>query len=341
MRSVLMMMLLAALLLPAAARGEEERVNEEFADGSGFSYALPAGWKATERKGQKFKFIINEAGATAGLAPNIMVKDGVFPGKLADFAEQTKAGFKKMYPNFNELGADQMRATDESEFIRVIATNEINGHKVRQSFFMYAGPQNIKVALTCTIPVEVAERYDGALESTAKSFRFEKGIVVSTVLTAHFVDLMKRMVSQIKESGELGKSPSDEDIKTKVIDPVFEGLTADHTLEVTKAQERNFAADTYLEESNQKILNELCSFTDVFKTEKPVATKFIIAEQKAGHLKGADVEVAIRILKWSLNKMKESLKANQQTKDVNHPEPPVGPKAPDAPPVLPPVAPKK
>ncbi len=331
--------LLAVLLLPAFSRAEEARISEEFADGSGFSYQAPSGWKVMGREGQPFKVVLNEAAAVDGLAPNIMIKDGVFPGTMEAFAEQTRAGFKKAYPNFNELGADMLHTEGGADFIRITATNELKGHKVRQTYFLYDGPRNIKLAMTVTVPVTVAERFDGVLEITAKSFRFESGIVVSTVLSSHFADMMKRMVDQIKTSGELGKDPTDDVIKLKALDPVFTGLTSEHALEVTKPQERDFVAGKFLEESNQKILNDLCSFIEVFKTEKPVAAKFVIAEQKAGKLKGADVEVGIRIMKWSLNKLKESLKVNQQTKDLEHPDPAVGPKTPPIPPLAPSVAP--
>lgn len=328
MRVASALVLFAITLLLAAPAGAEDRVTEEFPDGSGFSYALPSGWKPVERPNQKFKVVTNEASAVNGLAPNMIVKDGVFSGTLEAFAEQTKTGFKKAYPNFTELGTDQLKTTGGVDFIRIIASNELNSRKVRQSFFMYEGPNNLKLAITCTLPVEVAERFDGSLETTAKSFRFEKGTVVSTVLSSHFDDVMKRMVAHIKETKELGKDATDEDIKVKAVDPVYEGLLADHMLEVPKPLERNFAAGKFMDESNQKILNDLCSFIEGFNAEKTPAAKFILAENKAGTIKGADLEVAIRIMKWSLMKLKDSLQSKQQTKDLTHPEPPIGPKAP-------------
>jgi hypothetical protein len=310
------------VLFPLCCAQAEERQVEDLPDGTAFSYAVPSGWKVIDKPNQKFKVVLNETNAVNGLAPNIMIKQGQFAGKLEEFAEQTKAGFKKAYPAFSELTTDELKTDAGASCVRVVANNEIGGHKVRQNFYIFAGVNDLKLALTCTVPLDGAERYDGSLEMAAKSFRFERGTVESAVLNKQFDGMMKQLVDRLKTSGELGKDPSDETIAKKALEPVVKGMKDDHYFEVSKQLEKSFAAGEFQDESNQKILSDLCSFVEGFRQEPAPAAKYIMAENKAGHFKGAQLEVAIRIMKWNLNRLKETLQKNQQTTNVPPPAPP-------------------
>ena len=320
LRRIASVIVLLLCLVPCRAHAEERQA-EDLPDGTGFSYALPTGWKAVDKPNQKFKVAIDESHAVEGMAPNIMIKQGQFAGTIEQFAEQTKAGFKKAYPTFAELATDEFKTESGVTCVRVVATNEIGGRKVRQTFYMFPGANDLKLALTCTLPLDMAERYDGSLELTAKSFRFENGKVESDVLNRQFDEMMKAMVDHFKTSGELGKDLSDAEIAKKALEPVVKGMKDQHYFEVSKSLEKAFAAGAFPDESNQKILNDLCSFVEGFRQEPAPAARYIMAENKAGHFKGAELEVAIRILKWNLNRLKETLQMNQQTKNITPPAP--------------------
>ena len=297
---------IVALCLAQSIRCEERHA-EEFPDGTGFSYVVPEGWKLVEKPKHNFKVLVNEAGAVDGFSPNITFRDGQFEGKLSDFAEQTKKGFKGSYPAFEELLTDEVQSEYSGNVTRVIAANDLNGRKVRQVLYMFQGPGRLKLAMTTTTPFAGGERYDGMLELTAKSLRFDRDAVQSEVLNTHFDAMMKAMAAHVKDSGVLGKNATDAELQEKVIAPVAVAIKEGHMLEVTKEQAKNFEKGVFLEDSNKKILDDMSGFIQSFKDEIPPAAKYVIDENTAGHLKGADLEVGIRIMKWALTRLRESI----------------------------------
>jgi hypothetical protein len=168
------LLVIFALLISAPAQTSVGERHYEPA--GGFSFCPPAGWKQAEVQGQKYK--VHFVATPEGLAPNIIASADELGGTLAKFvdgnmlmlSEMSKAGRIKA---FRMVARSELTTLAGSKALKAIVEQESGGMLVRQTFYAFEGTGGRKFSLTCTVPAADAEKYEKALDESAKTFRVE------------------------------------------------------------------------------------------------------------------------------------------------------------------------
>lgn len=142
----------------------------------GFSFCPPAGWEKVSAQSQKYTVHILHA--DDGLVWNILVKDYDFDGTLEEFVSQNMLAFTRLneagkLKNYKSLGKSEFTTNEKSKVIKSAIEQELNGRMLRQTFYSFDGPSGRKVYLTCTVLAAEADKYEKALDESAKTFRVE------------------------------------------------------------------------------------------------------------------------------------------------------------------------
>lgn len=142
--------------------------------GGEFSYVPPEQWILRDFPGYKYKFAFGQP--SEGFAPNINVADEYAPVTLDDYV----AGNLRVMPQmYEKTGGNNFRVLSQAEFttdskqrgVRVITESEMNGKKMRQSFYFFDGGGGKKFVATCTVLAEGGESYDRLFDASMKTFK--------------------------------------------------------------------------------------------------------------------------------------------------------------------------
>jgi hypothetical protein len=144
------------------------------APGGEFSYAPPEGWVLREMPGMKYQIAFGRP--SEGFAPNINVGDEYAPVTLDEYVAGSLQVMPQMY---EKVGYKHLAMLDQAEFttgsnqrgIRVVTESEMNGKRIRQTFYFFDGGGGKKFVLTCSVPAAAAEGYDKLFDASMKTFK--------------------------------------------------------------------------------------------------------------------------------------------------------------------------
>ena len=137
----------------------------------GFSYNPPSGWKVAELPGMKYR--ISHGPAENDFTPNINFVDEAFAGTLAEYADGNVQTLKQLFPNLQILSRTELTTKDNEPVVRIIATNEVQGRMLRQTFFL-TGSGDRKYAITCTALADGGDTFDTTFAESVMTFRIHR-----------------------------------------------------------------------------------------------------------------------------------------------------------------------
>lgn len=146
------------------------------APGGEFSYVPPQNWLLREVPGYKYKFALGQP--SEGFAPNINVVDEFAPVTLDEYV----AGNLRMIPQMHEkmggggspptvLSQAEFTTDSEQRGVKVVTESEMNGKKMRQTFYFFDGGSGKKFVVTCSVLGEAGESYDKLFDTSMKTFK--------------------------------------------------------------------------------------------------------------------------------------------------------------------------
>ncbi len=168
--------LLVIFALFAAAPAQTSVGERHYEPAGGFSFCPPAGWEKQEIPGRKYGVHILRT--HEGLVGNIIVKDSDFDGSLEEFVSRNMLMFKEMseagkLKGYRSLGKSGLTTISNGNGIKTAIELEMDGRLLRQTFYSFDGTAGRKIYLTCTVLAADAEKYEKALDESAKTFRLE------------------------------------------------------------------------------------------------------------------------------------------------------------------------
>ena len=166
MKQLLVVMVLLCVALTGCEKGPQT-LDEK---AGGFSYDLPAGWTISDLGGVKYK--VARWQAVHGFAPNIVVVDEEFRGKLAEYVDLNVQNLDKVLTGVKVLKREKVTTSAGQAGVRVVIVNEQGGRQLRQTFYFYENGSR-KYVVTCTAPAENGESLDAMFEEIMNTFRLQ------------------------------------------------------------------------------------------------------------------------------------------------------------------------
>lgn len=172
MRHILPVALFVLLVQAAGACLAEAKPARHVEKAGGFSFVPPKDWAIKEFPGLKYKIAVGPA--ANGFAPNINAVDESFNGSLKEYVAASKQGLKGALKNFKEVSETEVKTDGSAPCIRLVAEDEQNGKKLRQSFYCFELAKGKMRVVTCSALAEGGEKLDSVFESAMKTLRAEK-----------------------------------------------------------------------------------------------------------------------------------------------------------------------
>jgi hypothetical protein len=142
--------------------------------GGGFSYVPPEHWVLRDFPGYKYKFAAGQR--SEGFTPNIGVVDEYAPVSLDEYVAGSLRTVQQMH---EKMGTNPPRVLSQSEFttdsneraVKVITESEMDGKKLRQTYYFFDGKNGNKFVVTCSALDAGGENYDQLFDTSMKTFK--------------------------------------------------------------------------------------------------------------------------------------------------------------------------
>jgi hypothetical protein len=168
--------LLGMLLLGASSTVAQEACKRNIEPQGGFSLCVPDGWTASEKEGQKYKFLFAPTAAT--FTANINMKDEMSASPVEEYATNNADYILK---NYMQFGASGVKALTRDSFItktglpgfRIAFHTEYKGLLLRTIQYYFNGSLGQKLVLTCTVVEADQVTLDPVCDRAAKTLQLE------------------------------------------------------------------------------------------------------------------------------------------------------------------------
>ena len=135
--------------------------------GDGYSITPLENWKAQDFAQLDHKILVTTP--VGDFTPNLNMGVQNFPGDLAEYVD---LNFQQLVQAFK---AEKISRTDfdagNTKGIRLTTSTEIQGKKLRQTFYFFENSKGTKVVVTCTAPHEGGESFDTVFDTMLHTFR--------------------------------------------------------------------------------------------------------------------------------------------------------------------------
>ena len=137
----------------------------------GFSYVPPIGWQVKTFPGLKYK--LSCAKPSGGFMPNINVVDESAAVSMTDYIQLTSTQLKRQFPDFISLGQTAFVTSSGIQGVRLDSEATLNGHKLRQIYYLFAGQGDRKIVVTATWGALDGDKFTQATDTSMKTFALE------------------------------------------------------------------------------------------------------------------------------------------------------------------------
>lgn len=141
--------------------------------GGEFSFSPPENWMMREMPGFKYQFAFGPV-TSNNFTPNINFVDQNVPTTLDDFVAGNLQALQQMAAHERR----SLKIVTQGEFttdfkrsgVRVV-TETAYEDPVRQTFYFFAGKDDMKFVITCTGPADEGQGYDKICDSSISTFK--------------------------------------------------------------------------------------------------------------------------------------------------------------------------
>ena len=145
--------------------------------------------------------------------------------------------------------------------------------------------------------------FAGAAESSNKNTESQ----ISDVLVKEFRGLMSELIEQMKTDRRVPHDITPAEIKEKV-DTAVETYSNAHVFDVNAAQAEKFKAAEFNDKENIQRLNKMIRALKDSKADLPITTVYAVKHLQAGDLKGARLELCVRLVQLNVDMAKRALR---------------------------------
>lgn len=140
--------------------------------GGEFSFVPPENWVMREMPGFKYQFAFGPK--INNFTPNINFVDQNAPSTIDDYVAGNLQALQQMAVDekrsLKVIGQGEFTTDSKKSGTRVVTETAYEGNPVRQTFYFFAGKNDIKFVITCTVPAEGGAGYDKTCDSSIKTF---------------------------------------------------------------------------------------------------------------------------------------------------------------------------
>lgn len=141
--------------------------------GGEFSFVPPENWTMTEVPGFKYQFAFGER--ENDFTSNINFVDGPAPFKFDDFVSGNLQAMQQAAAQESRslkiLNQGEFTTDSKRSGARVVTETEYNGKPVKQTFYFFAGKDQNKFVITCSVPAAGSKDYEKICDSSIRTFK--------------------------------------------------------------------------------------------------------------------------------------------------------------------------
>ena len=138
-----------------------------------FSYVPPEHWVMRDVPGFKYQFAFGQR--KNEFTPNINVVDANMLVKLDDFV----AGNLQAMEQMAQKQSRPLKIISQSEFttdskqsaVKVVTETKYNSQQLRQTFYFFAGKDDKKFVVTCSVLAEDGQSFETIFDSSLRTFK--------------------------------------------------------------------------------------------------------------------------------------------------------------------------